>query len=452
MEKIFAELIENRVESVDLKLTDLAGKLHHISFPLERLKTATAQGIGFDGSSLGGFRDVAESDLIVRPDLSKFFIDPFFELPTASFYGNIYEPDGETPFAACPRNILRKVVEQIRKEGLADSILVLPEFEFYIFDDVDFNLETTASWFEISSAEDEPPSGLKNAYHIAPPLDAFANLRSRMVKTISETGIELKYHHHEVGRFAQAEIETAFLEVEEAGDVMQTIKYVVKNTARDEGVFATFMPKPLGGEAGSGMHIHIQLLKEGKNLFASDKDENELSQTAMAFLGGIIKHARALCAFTNPSTNSYRRLTGGMEAPSRVFHSRANRKAALRIPGYVRGAKDLRFEYRVPDATGNPYIIIAGTLLAGLDGVRSKLDPGPLVVDQPREGKKGNERFPLLPIDLKEALKALEEDSGFLDGFFSSQMIQKWIKTKEKEIEEISSYPTPAEYVKYFWL
>lgn len=199
------------------------------------------------------------------------------------------------------------------------------------------------------------------------------------------------------------------------------------------------------------MHLHIQMWKGEKNLFASDKDENELSQTALSFLGGIIKHSRALCAFTNPSTNSYLRLQGGMEAPSQVFHSRANRKGAVRIPGYVRGAKDLRFEYRVPDAMGNPYLILAGTLLAGLDGVNSKLNPGPLVVDAPKET---DERFPFLPRDLHEALAALTDDSGFLtqENSFPLPMIQKWIKTKEKEIEEISSYPTPAEYVKYFWM
>ena len=449
MEKLIDELKEKGVEFIDLKLSDPSGRLHHITFPINRLKTAIKQGVGFDGSSLGGFRDVAFSDLIVRPDVSRVVIDPFYELLTASFYGDIYEPDGKTRFDACPRNILRKVAELIRKEGLADRILILAEFEFYLFDAVDFNLGTTASWYDISSCEDEPPSGLKNAYHITPPVDGFANLRSQMVRLIQETGVELKYHHHEAGRFAQAEIETSLLTVTEAGDVMQTLKYIVKNAARAEGVYATFMPKPLANEAGNGMHVHIQLWKGERNVFASGKDENELSEIGFLFLGGIIKHSRALCAFTNPSTNSYRRLRGGMEAPSRVFHSRANRKAALRIPGYVRGATDIRFEYRVPDATCNPYLALAAILLAGVDGVQNNLNPGPLIVDQPSDE---DETFPTLPSDLKEALQALSTDSDFLTqhGIFPKELIQKWIKTKEKEIEEISSYPTPAEFIKYF--
>lgn len=451
MKKILADLAERNIEFVDLKLTDLSGKLHHITFPLGRLETTLAQGVGFDGSSLGGFRDVASSDLILRPDVSRFMIDPFYEYPTASFYGDIYEPDAKTPFPACPRNILKKVVAYIRDKGFADSILVLPEFEFYIFDHVDFYAGTTGSWYEVSSCEEELPSGLDNAYHIAAPLDAFSNLRSRMVKLIGETGVELKYHHHEAGRFAQAEIETGFLDVAEAGDVIQTIKYFVKNIAHSDGVYATFMPKPLAGEPGSGMHLHIQMWKEDRNVFARDADENELSQTALSFLGGIIKHAPALCAFTNPATNSYLRLTGGMEAPAQVFHSRANRKAALRVPGYVRGARDLRFEYRVPDGIANPYLALAGVLLAGLDGITEGMNPGPLVVDEP---ESGDDRFPYLPRNLRQALGSLRQDSGFLtrEGLFPEEMIEKWIKTKEMEIEEISSYPTPAEFVKYFWL
>lgn len=343
MGKLIDELKEQGVEFVDLKLSDLVGRLHHITFPFARLQTAIKQGVGFDGSSLGGFRDVAESDLVVKPDTSRFMIDPFYERPTASFYGDIYEPDGKTPFSACPRNILRKVVELLRKEGVADRIAVLPEFEFYLFDEVEFAAGTTSSGYTISSCEQEIPAGVKNAYHVTPPTDAFANLRSEMVRLIEEAGIEVKYHHHEVGPYAQAEIETALLDTAEAGDAVQIVKYLVKNAARSRGVYATFMPKPLAREAGSGMHVHIQLWKDGRNVFSSEKDENELSRTALMFLGGIIKHSRALCAFTNPTTNSYRRLAGGMEAPSRVFHSRANRKAALRIPGYVRGAKELRF-------------------------------------------------------------------------------------------------------------
>ncbi|TET22815.1 MAG: type I glutamate--ammonia ligase [Candidatus Stahlbacteria bacterium] len=452
MEKLINELKEGGVEFVDLKLSDLSGRLHHITFPLARLQTALAQGVGFDGSSLGGFRDVAESDLVVKPDTSHLFIDPFYERPTASLYGDIYEPDGQTPCSACPRNILRKVVELIKEEeGVADRIFVLPEFEFYLFDEAEFYLETSASGYLVSSCEAEPPSGLQNAYHITPPTDAFANLRSEMVRVIQEAGIEVKYHHHEVGRYAQAEIETALLDISQAGDAVQTVKYLVKNAARAGGVYATFMPKPLANEAGSGMHIHIQLWKGEHNVFSSESDENELSEIALMFLGGIIKHSRALCAFSNPSTNSYRRLRGGIEAPSRVFHSRANRKAALRVPGYVRGAKDLRFEYRVPDATSNPYLVLAAILLAGLDGVRKGLNPGPLIKNQP---EADDDRFPRLPASLTEALGALNADASFLaeQGLFPKELIHKWIKTKEKEIEEIESYPTPAEFVKYFAL
>lgn len=449
MSDIIQELERKGMEFVDLKLTDLLGRLHHITFPLKRLQTALVQGVGFDGSSLGGFRDVAESDLIVRPDVSRFFKDPFYQHPTASLYGDIYEPDGKTRFNACPRSILNRAAELIIKEDLADRIMILPEFEFYIFNEVDFNLEVTASWVEIVSVEEKPALGLSNAYHVCPPRDAFANLRTEMVRQIGEAGVMLKYHHHEVGRLAQAEIETGFLDVNQSGDVAQTIKYFVKNVAKSEGVRATFMPKPLAHEAGSGMHLHVQLWKKERNVFASRADENELSEKALEFLGGVITHSRALCAFTNPTTNSYRRLTGGMEAPSQVFHSRANRKAAVRVPGYVRGKKDLRFEYRVSDATANPYLAVAGLLLAGLDGVRKASNPGPLIIDEPDPGDK---RFPRLPKDLGEAITALRTDTDFLtvDGIFPTGMIDQWIKTKEKEIEAISSYPTPAEFVKYF--
>ncbi|NLI98776.1 type I glutamate--ammonia ligase [bacterium] len=451
MSDAIASLKDKNVEFVDLKLSDLEGRLRHINFPLSRLSTAIEQGVGFDGSSLGGFRDVAESDLIVKPDTSKIWIDPFYEHPTASFFGNIYEPNGQETFAACPRNILRKALALVKKEKIADKILVLPEFEFYLFDEASYHVDTLSSGFSIESSEEDEGCGVRNAYHIAPPFDAFADLRSDIVRLIEDAGVEVKYHHHEVCRFAQMEIETAFLDLQEAGDVIQSVKYIIRNAAAAEGIKATFMPKPLAGEAGSGMHYHVQLWKGEKNMFADSKDDNALSETARMFMGGVIKHSRALCAFTNPTTNSYLRLQGGMEAPSRVFHSRANRKAALRVPGYLRGGADLRFEYRVPDAAGNPYLTLAGIMLAGLDGIRRKLDPGELVVDLPKDDDK---RFPRLPRSLDEALEALSDDSSFLteEGVFQKEVINKWLKTKEKEIAEIKSYPTPAEYVKYFAL
>jgi len=445
------ELKEKGVEFTDVKLSDLAGRLHHITFPLSRLEVALSQGIGFDGSSLGGFREVADSDLIAKPDISTMMIDPFHKRPTVSFYSDIYQPDGKTPFPACPRNILRKVLELVRSKGLADEVQILPEFELYIFDNAEFVLGTTSSGYTLSTIEEESTLGLKNAYHVTPPTDTTANLRSDVVSLIQDAGIKVKYHHHEVGRFSQVEIETAPLKAEESGDAIQTVKYIIKNHVANEGLFATFMPKPLADQAGSGLHLHMQFWKDERNVFASQTDENELSETARLFLGGIIKHARALCAFTNPSTNSYLRLRGGMEAPSKVFHSRANRKAALRIPGYVRGAKDLRFEYRVPDATCNPYLALAGILLAGLDVVEQGFDSGPLVVDQPDDA---DDRFPDLPLNFTEALQALKIDSSFLtrQDMFPAWLIEQWIRAKEKEIEEISSYPAPAEFVKYFLL
>ncbi len=451
MADIIASLKDRNVEFVDLKLSDLEGRLRHINFPLSRLETALEQGVGFDGSSLGGFRDVAESDLIVKPDTSKIWIDPFYEYPTVSFFGDIYEPKGDAPFDACPRNILRRAVELVKKEKVADRILVLPEFEFYIFDEASYHVNTLSSGFSIESSEEEEGCGLKNAYHVAPPFDVFADLRSEMVHLIQEAGVDVKYHHHEVGRFAQVEIETAFLDAAEAGDIVQTIKYIIRNAAAAEDLKVTFMPKPLANEAGSGMHYHVQLWKGQKNVFADAKDENALSEQARLFMGGIIRHSRALCAFTNPTTNSYMRLQGGMEAPSRVFHSRANRKAALRVPGYLRGGADLRFEYRVPDAAGNPYLTLAGILLAGIDGIKQGFDPGDLIVNQPNDD---DDRFPSLPRDFDEALQSLRDDSEFLlaGGVFQKEVITKWLKTKEKEIAEIKSYPTPAEFVKYFAL
>ncbi|MBN2380941.1 type I glutamate--ammonia ligase [candidate division WOR-3 bacterium] len=449
MKNLIPKLEELEIEFVDLKLTDLAGALHHITFPLGRLPKAIKTGIGFDGSSLGGFRGVQESDLIARPDTSGIIIDPFYERPTATFFGDIFESDGKTPFAGCPRNILRKTLEHIRSSGIADKIIVLPEFEFHIFDEVEFFAEPTQSGYVITTGEEGLADSLENAYHISNPLDTTANLRSDIAAIIADAGIDVKYHHHEVGPHSQVEIEADFMDVSRAGDSIQLIKYIIKNRVAGEGLYATFMPKPLAGQAGNGMHLHIQLWKGEENIFASPTDENELSETALHFLGGIIKHARALCAFTNPSTNSYKRLMGGMEAPKQVFHSRANRKAAVRIPGYVRGAKDLRFEYRVPDAMANPYLALAGILLAGLDGTEKKLNPGPLIPDEP---DPSDEKFPILPRDLSESLASLASDCEFLTrhGIFPEDVIKKWIKEKEKEIEEISSYPTPAEFIKYF--
>ena len=449
MEDIGRKLADLGVSFVDLKLSDLSGKLHHITFPLSRLKKALAQGIGFDGSSLGGFRGLVESDLIVRPDTSKVTIEPFFERPTASFFGNIYEPDGKTPFTACPRNILEKAIEIFTSSGIADRVVVLVEFEFYVFDDVQIYQDATESGYIITSGEEELALSMKNAYHITNPLDTTANLRSEIASLIEKAGVKVKYHHHEVGVHSQVEIETDFMELADAGDAVQLVKYIVKNVVKGQGLYSTFMPKPLAGQAGSGMHLHVQLWKGEENVFASSTDENELSDTALNFMGGMIKHSRALCAFTNPSTNSYRRLMGGMEAPKQVFHSRANRKAAIRIPGYVRGAKDLRFEYRVPDALTNPYLALAGILMAGLDGIRNKLSSGPLVVDEP---DPADDSFPHLPEDFSQALVSLASDYGFLTepGAFPEDVIKKWLKEKEKEIEEISSYPTPAEFIKYF--
>ncbi len=449
MQDVIKKLEQNGIEFIDIKLSDLEGKLHHITFPLSRLETAIKQGIGFDGSSLGGFRDVAESDLIVRPDLTTFTVDKFFERPTASFYGDIYEPDGSTPFAACPRNILRKALECIKKEDIADEVIVLPEFEFYLFDKAEFTLNTTASGYAVSTMEEDTTLGIRNAYHITPPADTTINIRTEMAAMIQETGIPIKYHHHEVGRFSQVEIETGFLKLQNAGDAIQTIKYIVKNLAVANDYAATFMPKPLANQAGSGMHIHFQLWKDNTNVFAPRKDDDNLSKIALQFLGGIIKHARALCALTNPSTNSYKRLMGGMEAPNRVFHSRANRKASLRVPGYVRDAKDLRFEYRVPDAMANPYLLLTGMLLAGLDGIKNNLNAGQLIVGEPAEN---DERFPNLPANLKEALMALKQDSLFLtkEGILPQETIDKWIKIKTAEIVDMETYPTPAEYVRYF--
>ncbi len=424
---------ENKIEFVDLKFCDLRGILRHISFPIERLEKVLAQGIGVDGSSIG-FACVEHSDLVIKPDDTFYFLDPFYEFPTLSLFGDLYLADGKTLHPLFPRNILKKAVNSIKK--FADEMTLLAEHEFYVFTEVDYSLKEDTSSFFVISEETQPETMVYNAYHIAPPADKFYGFRTTVLHTLKKIGVKLKYHHHEVGRYAQMEIETDFIPLPQAADFIVLFKYFVKNIAKKYNLWVTFMPKPIRNEAGSGLHLHIKLFKDGVNLFAS---KNDISDTCRYCIGGIVKNARALCALTNPSTNSYRRLNGGQEAPQEIFYSVANRNASIRIPGYIRDAEDRRFEYRIPDSTMNPYLGIAGIIAACIEGMEEKINP-----DQIKRKK--------VPFSLKEALESLKTDHEFLLKFniFSEEFIPLWIRIKEKEIEEIESYPTPADYVYYF--
>ena len=435
MDKKLQRFIKNnKIEFVDLKFTDIRGLLRHISFPIERLGKAFKQGIGIDGSSVG-FARVERSDLVIKPDPSFYFIDPFYSAPTLSLFADLYLGDGKTPNPLFPRTILKNAIEKIKR--IAENILVLSEHEFYIFKNIDFSLKKDLSFFRIESLEAEPDERKYNAYHIAPPEDIYTTFRVELVRLLRNAGVPVKYHHHEVGKYGQAEIETDFTPALRAADNITLVKYFSKNLARKEGVYITFMPKPLQEEAGNGLHLHVKMFKKGKNIFAGEKEP--LSDLCRYCIGGIIKNARALCAITNPSTNSYRRLWGGLEAPRGIFYSFANRNAAIRIPGYVRTQEDRRFEYRIPDAVMNPYTGIAGIITACLHGIDEKIEP---------ERVKNQK----LPLSLREALEALRKNPGFLtrQEIFPKEFIDLWIEIKEKEVEEIESYPTPQDYVYYF--
>lgn len=463
---------EQDVKMVDFMMVDLNGRWRHLTIPAARLGENTLEnGIGFDGSNYG-FAPVEKSDMVFIPDLTTAYLDPFAEVSTLTMIGDVYVihlPQNDR-FDQDPRNVAIHAEEYLRATGIADEMRIGPEFEFHVFDHASYSVQSNAAKYHLDLAQAswnsgrEPdnlgyPMPWQGGYHMAPPLDRFSGFRSRICMMMEERGIPVKYHHHEVGGAGQLEIEVEFGGLLEMADKTMMIKHIVKNAALAEGKTATFMPKPIYGEAGNGMHVHMHLFKNGQPLFYDPQGYSQLSEVALQFIGGLLKHASALCAFTNPSTNSYKRLVPGYESPVTIGYATSNRSSVIRIPAYAKTPDQKRFELRSPDGTCNPYYAYAAILMAGLDGVKNKIDPekegyGPYdfnLYNLPAEKKK---QIKSLPQSLPEALDALERDHAFLTegGVFPERLIEIWLQNKREEVARYNEMPQPIEFEMYYSL
>lgn len=446
---------EKKIEIIDIKCIDLTGRLHHVSLPVYKniIRDLINEGVGFDGSSYG-FRKVEKSDMILIPDLETAFVDPFRETAALSFYANIFLTDDKrTPFSQDGRHLAKMAEALVKKYTGSDLSWWGPEFEFYIFSKVKYDTRTSASFYEVEHAEEF----FSNAYHAANPFDVYDDFRDKACKTLKDFGIRVKYHHHETGERGQQEIETYFEPLLKTADNIVTVKYALFNLAKQNDIFITFMPKPMFKQPGSGMHLHTFLTSNGKNSLYKKGEYGNINQIGRYFIGGLLKNGRVLSAFTNPSTNSYKRLVPGFEAPVALTYSKGNRSSAIRIPSYISNPELTRFEYRPPDATANPYLCLSAILMAGIDGVINKIDPvkegfGPF--DKNIVDHSHSEKVHFLPRNLEESLDALESDSKFLrrDNVFSEELISQWIENKHREINSINTMPHPFEYKMYFTL
>jgi glutamine synthetase len=455
------------VQMVDLKFADLWGRWHHLTIPRSQFTPELMRaGVGFDGSAVG-LKSVKAGDMVLVPELSTGFADPFWDAPALSFICTTLEADTKANFPNDPRNIARRAEEHLVESGIADRSQWGPEFEFYVFDSVSYENEMNRAGYSVESGEAGWRSGegghghyipLHGGYHAMPPKDTLYNLRAEMSLHLQAMGVPVKYHHHEVGGPGQCEIETPMTGLLEAGDMTMIVKYVTKMVAHRRGQTVTFMPKPIYGEAGSGMHFHQHLFKDGRNVCYDPDGYGLLSKTALYYIGGLLFHGPALLALTNPSTNSYRRLVPGFEAPVNAFFSSGNRSAAVRIPRYATQPDQVRFEFRPPDATCNVYLALAAQLLAGLDGIHRQIDPteagfGPIDADifSWTDGQRAAIRP--LPASLKESLDALADDHDFLlaGDVFSPDLIERWITFKmDEEYYQVRNRPHPYEMELYF--
>jgi glutamine synthetase len=451
---------------VDLKFCDLWGRWHHVTIPVGRFdERLLAEGVGFDGSSVG-FKTVSAGDMVLVPDLGTGFLDPFWETPTLSFVSTTLEADTRQLFPYDPRTIARRAEEHLVATGIADSSHWGPEFEFYVFDGVSYENGMNVASYEVQSVEAdwksrELGSGYTipkhGGYHAIPPADHLFNVRSRISKHLESMGVDVKYHHHEVGGPGQCEIEIPILPMLKAADAVLLVKYVTRMTALEAKMTATFMPKPLFAEAGSGMHFHQLLHKGGVNVCHDAAGYGTLSEVARSYIAGLLLHGGAVMALTNPSTNSYRRLVPGFEAPISAIYSIGNRSAAIRIPKYANQPESARFEFRPPDATANPYLSMAAQLMAGIDGIKRKLDPtelgfGPVDEDIFSWPPARRATIKSLPTSLDASMDALEADHAFLlqGGVFSEDLIARWIARKRLEEREVRNRPHPYEIEMYY--
>ncbi|MEE9275074.1 MAG: type I glutamate--ammonia ligase [bacterium] len=452
---------------VDFRFCDLPGIWQHFSSPIHTLGADTfEEGVGFDGSSIRGFQSIDESDMLLMPDPKTAFIDPFLETPTLILICDIKDPITLELYSRDPRNIAIKAERYLNSTGIGDTAFFGPEAEFFVFDDVRYTQAENHAFYEVDSVEgawnmgsDEGPNlghklRYKEGYFPVPPSDTFQDMRSEMTLTMEQIGVEVEVHHHEVGTAGQGEIDMRFDTLLTMGDKLLKYKYVVKNVARRHGKTATFMPKPIFMDNGSGMHVHQSIWKKGKNQMFRSGTYGDLSQTALYYIGGLLKHTPALLAFTNPTTNSYRRLVPGYEAPINLVYSCRNRSACVRVPMYSHSEKSKRVEFRCPDASCNPYLAFSAMLMAGIDGIQNKILP-PEPIDKNLYDLEPEEKAQVqqTPASLEEVLDALEADRDFLlkGDVFTQDVIDTWIEYKrESEVDAVRIRPHPYEFVLYY--
>ena len=455
-----------KIQFIDLKFMDFPGQWQHFTVPVSQFnKDSFVDGFGFDGSSIRGWKAINESDMLIIPDAATMFLDPFIEAPTLSLICDVYEPATKERYTRCPRNITQKATDYLKTTGIADTVYFGPEAEFFVFDDVRFDSQPNHTFYRVDSIEGRWNSGreenpnlgykprYKEGYFPVPPTDSLTDLRNEMVTHLIECGIDVEAQHHEVASGGQCEIDLRFEPLVKAADQLLMFKYIVKNTAKKNNKTVTYMPKPVQGDNGSGMHVHTSLWKKGKPLFAGSGYAG-LSELALYFIGGILKHAASLLAFTNPTTNSYKRLVPGFEAPVNLAYSQRNRSAAVRIPMYSASPKAKRIEFRCPDPSSNPYLAFSAMMMAGLDGVMNRIDPGdPLDKDIYDMDPEELKNVPSTPGSLNEAIKALADDHEYLlkGDVFTEDVVETWINYKiDKEIKPMALQPHPYEFALYY--
>jgi glutamine synthetase len=467
VQKLLELIKQKNIQVVDVKFCDLPGTWQHFSIPAATLdESMVREGLGFDGSSIRGFQAINESDMLLLPDVSTAFVDPVLSVPTLSLICDVYDPVTREPYSRDPRFIAYKAEEYLKGSGIATTSYWGPEAEFYIFNSVRFDQNAYEGYYHIDSEEGIWNSGAnttpnlghrprhKEGYFPVPPIDRQQDLRSKIMLAMLAAGIEVEVHHHEVGTAGQAEIDMRFQTLTRMADQLMLYKYLIKNVCHQHGYTATFMPKPLFGDNGSGMHVHMSLWKGDQNLFFDAKGYALISETARWYIGGLIKHSPALLAFAAPTTNSYRRLVPGYEAPINLIYSQRNRSACCRIPVYSTSPKAKRVEYRPPDPSCNPYLTFAALLMAGLDGIRNRIEPPkPMDVDLYELEPEERKHVQNTPGSLGEVLTALEQDHDFLlqGDVFTPDVIDTWINMKRsKDLPAVNLRPHPYEFFLYY--
>jgi len=463
---ILRQIKDEGIELIDLKFTDVHGKWQHLTVHRDLVEEESfSEGLAFDGSSIRGWKAINESDMAMVPDASTAWVDPFYSQKTLSLICSIQEPRSGQPYDRCPRALAQRAINHLASTGLADTAFFGPEPEFFVFDDVRFKSGNGTSFYSVDSVEapwntDRHEEGgnlankiqLKEGYFPVGPNDTLQDMRSEMLLTMAELGIPIEKHHHEVAT-AQHELGMKFAELITAADNVMIYKYVVRNVARKYGRTATFMPKPVFADNGSGMHVHQSLWKGGQPLFFGENTYANLSQTARWYIGGLLKHAPSFLAFTNPTTNSYKRLVPGFEAPVNLVYSQGNRSAAVRIPLTGPSPKAKRLEFRSGDALANPYLAFSAMMMAGLDGIKNQIDPGDGTdVDLFELPADELAKISTVPSSLNGALQALDADHEYLTsgGVFSSDFIENWIALKYEEVQQLRQRPHPHEFTMYY--